>query len=144
MKKFSVAILILFFVNSCLAFGLKDLGHAIDKSYKCKPDDQGCKNRQHALALVKVAAVAVAVTYITKMAIEHKSKKMADEKQVATEYKNANNELPEKAMASVYTTTAQPGNVVSPGKKVVIQSDIVVVPGRAQSQTMTEPTTACS
>lgn len=122
--------------SQTMAFDLKDVGRVFDKSYKCKKNDQGCKNREHLLAVAKVAAVAVAVKYIADMVIEHRSKKVADEQGVAQEYKQQHQDLPEKPMAASYSTSTLPGSVVQPGKKVVIQSDIVVVPGREQQQTL--------
>jgi hypothetical protein len=122
--------------SQALAFDLKDLGRAIDRSHKCKKNDQSCKNREHLLAVAKVAAVAVAVKYIADMVIEHRASKVADEEGVVADYKKQNEALPEKPVASLYKTSTLPGNVVQPGKKVQIQSDIVVVPGRDQQQTV--------
>jgi hypothetical protein len=136
MKKLIVVLILALCFSPTYALSLKDVGRAFDKSYKCKKDDQGCKNRQHLLAAAKVAAVVVAVKYISDMVVEHRAKKVADEEGVATDYKATHSNLPEKAQASVYNTSALPGSVVQPGKKVVIQSDIVVIPGRAQQQTV--------
>ncbi len=137
MKKISTLLIGSFFlVNQSMAFDLKDVGRAFDKSYKCKKNDQGCKNREHLLAAAKIAAVAVAVKYIADMIIEQRAKKVSDEERVITDYKNNHNVLPDKPQAAAYTTSALPGSVVQPGKKVVIQSDIVVVPGREQKETL--------
>jgi hypothetical protein len=122
--------------SQSFAFDLKDVGRVFDKSYKCKKNDQGCKNREHLLAVAKVAAVAVAVKYIADMVIEHHASKVADEEGVVADYKKQNEALPEKPVASVYKTSTLPGSVVQPGKKVLIQSDIVVVPGRNEPQTL--------
>lgn len=137
MKKIIVCVIaVLLVVNQSHAFDLKDVGRAFDKSYKCKKGDQKCKNREHLLAAAKVAAVVVAVKYISEMIIEHRAKKVADEEGVVTDYKTQHENLPEKPQASVYNTNTLPGSVVQPGKKVVIQSDIVVVPGREQKETL--------
>ncbi len=135
MKKIIVLLLATLAVNQTYGFDLKDVGRVFDKSYKCKKNDQSCKNREHLLAVAKVAAVAVAVKYIADMIVEHRAKKVADEEGVVSSYKNQHQSLPEKAVASVYNTNALPGSVVQPGKKVLIQSDIEVVPGRAQPRT---------
>jgi hypothetical protein len=79
MKKLIVLVVAVLCVNQSYGFDLKDVGRAFDKSYKCKKNDQGCKNREHLLAAAKVAAVAVAVKYIADMIIEHRAKKVADE-----------------------------------------------------------------
>jgi hypothetical protein len=136
MKKIIILVLTSLVISPSYALSLKDIGHAFDKSYKCKTGDQGCKNREHLLAAAKVAAVAVAVKYIADMIVEQHAKKVADEEGVVTDYKIQHESLPEKAQASVYNTSALPGSVVQPGKKVIIQSDIVVVPGREQKETV--------
>ena len=139
MKKIiGVMVATLLFANLSQAFSLTDVGHVFDKSYKCKKGNQGCKNREHLLAAAKVAAVAVAVKYIADMAIDYHSKKVADEDGVAADYKTKHENLPENPMASVYNTSTLPGSVVQTGKKVIIQSDIVVVPGREQKDTLIE------
>lgn len=120
-------------------FGVGDLKNSLDKSDKCKPDDQGCKNREHLKGAAKVAAIAIAAKIITDMVIEYRTKNISDEDAVAKEYKvGHDNNLPEQPVASVYTTTTLPSKVVQPGKKVTIQSDMVVVPGRAQKDTLIE------
>lgn len=136
MKKLVALLIMAVCVQPSYGFNLKDVGHVFDKSYKCKKNDQGCKNREHLLAAAKVAVVVVAVKYIADMIIEHRAKKVADEERVVTDYKAKHENLPEKAVASVYSTSALPGSVVQPGKKVIIQSDIEVVPGREQPQTI--------
>jgi hypothetical protein len=139
MKRLLGLLMILLLVASqTQAFNATDLKRTFDKSYKCKPGDQKCKNRQHALAVVKVAAVTVAAKYIVDMVIDYRSKKIADEAGVARDYKAEHANLPEQPMASVYNTSTLPGAVVQPGKKVLIQSDIVVVPGRSQKDTLIE------
>ena len=137
MKKTCVFLIAsLFLANQSMGLDLKDIGRAFDKSYKCKKNDQGCKNREHLLAAAKIAAVAVAVKYIADMIIEQRAKKVSDEERVITDYKNNHDSLPDKPQAATYTTSTLPGSVVQPGKKVVIQSDIVVVPGREQKETL--------
>ncbi|MFO1390109.1 hypothetical protein [Cellvibrio sp.] len=137
MKKICVFLFAsLFLANQSMGLDLKDIGRAFDKSYKCKKNDQGCKNREHLLAAAKIAAVAVAVKYIADMIIEQRAKKVSDEERVITDYKNNHDALPDKPQAATYTTSTLPGSVVQPGKKVVIQSDIVVVPGREQKETL--------
>ncbi len=120
------------------AFSLRDLKDNIDRSYKCNSDDQGCKNRERLKAAARVAAVAVAVTLITKMIIKHRSERIAKEEQVAEEYKTKNQRLPAEPTATEYQTKTLPGNVVGPGQEVVIQSNIVVVPGSRQKTALIE------
>jgi hypothetical protein len=137
-SKLFVLLLSAAFLHSSHAFDLTDLKRTVDKSYKCKSGDQGCKNREHLKAVAKVAAVAVAVTLITKMVIKHRSERLAKEKQVADEYKAQNHSLPTEPIATEYVTKTLPGSVVEPGKEVIIQSDIVVVPGTKQKTALIE------
>ena len=136
MKKLICVVMVLLLVNPASAINLTSIGHVFDKSYKCNANDKACKNREHLLAAAKIGAVAVAVKYIADMVVEHNAKKVADETGVVADYKASHENLPEKAEASSYTTSALPGTVVQPGKKVVIQSDIVVVPAREQKETL--------
>lgn len=129
-------------VNPAQAFSLGDLKDNIDRSHKCKSDDQGCKNRERLKAAARVAAVAVAVTVLSKMIIKHRSERIAKEEQVAEEYKNQNKSLPAEPTATEYATKTLPGNVVEPGKEVIIQSDIVVVPGTNEKQALIEESIA--
>lgn len=125
-------------INPAQAFSLKDLRDNIDRSHKCNTGDQGCKNREHLKAVARVAAVAVAVTVLTKMIIKHRSERIAKEEQVAEEYKTQNSALPAEPLATEYVTKALPGSIVEPGKEVTIQSDIVVVPGTKKKTALIE------
>lgn len=133
-----IAFIVCSLVMPVSAFDLKDLKDNFDRSYKCKSGDQGCKNRERLKAAARVAAVAVAVTLITKMIINHRSERIAKEEQVAAEYKARNQNLPPEPMATEYETKTLPGNVVAPGQEVVIQSDIVVVPGTRKKSALIE------
>lgn len=138
MKKIIIVLILsMFSVTNAQAFDLKDLNRVFDKSYKCKGDKK-CKKKERLKAVARVAAVAVAATVITKMIIKHRSKKLEDEKQVAEEYKKEHKTLPEQAYAAEYVTNALPGTVVQPGKEIVIKSDILVVPGAKQKNTLIE------
>lgn len=125
-------------INPVQAFSLNDLKDNLDRSYKCNSDDQGCKNRERLKAAARVAVIAVAVTVLTKMVIKHRSERIAKEEQVAAEYKTQNNTLPTEPMATEYTTKTLPGNVVEPGKEVIVQSNIVVVPGTKKKTALIE------
>ena len=133
-----VAIIACVLITPVNAFSLKDLKDNFDRSYKCSSGDQGCKNRERLKAAARVAAVAVAVTLITKMIIKHRSERIAKEEQVAEEYKAKNQNLPTDPIATEYETQTLPGNVVAPGQEVIIQSDIVVVPGTRKKSALIE------
>ncbi len=125
-------------VGAQAGFGIGDLKGAIDRSGKCAAGDQDCKNQEHLKAAVKVAVVAVAVKLIADMVVEYQTQKVSDEAKVIAEYKSKYKTLPPEAFASIYTTTTLPGKVVRPGKKVKIQSEIEVVPGEQQKESLIE------
>ncbi|HMW50232.1 MAG TPA: hypothetical protein PKC70_18185 [Cellvibrionaceae bacterium] len=124
MKKLSLALALasLTAVSAHAGLGLNDIKNSIDKSHKCDPSDQGCKNKEHLKAAAKVAAVAVAAKIIADMVVEYQTQKVSDESKVIAEYKEKYKTLPPKPVASIYTTQTLPGKVVEPGKKVKIQS----------------------
>lgn len=140
MKIVKIALVIASFaaVNAQAGLGLGDLKDKVDKSHKCDPSDQGCKNKEHLKAAAKVAAVAVAAKIIADMVVEYQTQKVSDENAVIAEYKGKYKTLPPKPVASVYTTQTLPGKVVEPGKKVKIQSEIEVVPGSQQKEALIE------
>jgi hypothetical protein len=140
MKTLSLALVLasLTAVSAHAGFGINDLKDKVDKSHKCDPSDQGCKNKEHLKAVAKVAAVAVAAKVITDMVVEYNTQKVSDESKVIAEYKEKYKTLPPKPVASLYTTQTLPGKVVEPGKKVKIQSEIEVVPGSQQKEALIE------
>ncbi len=119
-------------------FGLNDLKNNVDRSHKCKSGDQSCKNREHLKAAARVAAVSIAVKLIADMVVDYRSSKVADEEQVAAEYRNKNKTLQPNPIAERYATETLPGKVVEPGKKVTVKSDIVVVPGSLRQEALIE------
>ncbi|ACE85851.1 hypothetical protein [Cellvibrio japonicus] len=137
-KLLLVFTLFAFAAGQVQAFDLKDLARNIDRSYKCKSGDQSCKNRERLKAVARVAAIAGAVALITKMVIDYRSQRTSGADEVAAEYKAQNAQLPLEPVATEYTTKTLPGPVVEPGKPVVIQSDIVVVPGTKKQKTLIE------
>ncbi|MES2824156.1 MAG: hypothetical protein V4732_11185 [Pseudomonadota bacterium] len=137
-KVIGVLVLAMLASSSSHAFNLDDVKNSIDKSDKCKKGDQACKNREHLKGVAKVAAITIAAKLIFDMVVEYRSKNISDEAVVTRQYKDEHETLPEEPIASVYTTSTLPGNVFQAGKKVVIQSDMVVVPGREQKNTLIE------
>src|SRR5690606_24399396 len=96
------------------------------------------KNRDKLKTAATVVAVVAAAKRIAAMVIEHRSKNVSKEDKVAKEYKEKHQELPEQPTATRYVTETDPGKVVEVGKKVVIRSDIVVVPGSKTKQAVIE------
>jgi len=139
MKKIiGVLVMTMLVSSNSHAFNLNDVKNSIDKSDTCKKGDQACKNREHLKGVAKVAAITIAAKLIFDMVVDYQSKKITDEAVVTRQYKAEHDELPEQPIASVYKTSTLPGSVVQAGKKVTIQSDMVVVPGRAQKNTLIE------
>ena len=53
-SKFLIALICCALVLPVNAFSLKDLKDNIDRSYKCRSNDQGCKNRERLKAAARV------------------------------------------------------------------------------------------
>lgn len=140
MKKHAIVFtLATLMATQSFAFGLKDLKDNIDRSdTKCKSNDQACKNREKLKGTARVAAVAIAVKLIADMVVDFRSKKVADEEKVVTDYKSKNKTLQPNPVAERYFTETLPGKVVEPGNKVTIQSDIIVVPGSVKKEALIE------
>ncbi len=96
------------------------------------------KNRDKLKTVATVVAVVVAAKLIADMVIEQRSKNVSKEDKVAKEYKDKHQELPAEPTVTRYVTETDPGKVVEVGKKIVIRSDIVVVPGSKTKQTVIE------
>lgn len=137
-KIFLIFTALAFFSVQVQAFDLKDLARNIDRAHKCDSNDSSCKNREHLKAAARVAAIAVVATVLTKMVIDYRSKRIAKADEVADEYKAEHNNLPAEPIATEYITKTLPGNVVEPGKEIIIQSDIVVVPGAKKKKALIE------
>lgn len=137
-KIFVLIVIALFTANIAHGFGLNDLKGNIDRSGKCASNDQGCKNRERLKAAARIGAVVIAAKVITDMVIEQRAKNLSKEDKVAKEYKAEHNALPEQPLATRYTTDTLPGKVVESGKKIIIRSDIIVVPGTQQKNTLIE------
>lgn len=139
MRKWCLLLTLLAFASTQVqAFDLKDLARNIDRSHKCKSGDSSCKNRERLKAVARVAAIAGTVALITKMVIDHRSKRLQEADAVAEDYKSQHQHLPAEPVATEYITKTLPGPVVEPGKEVVVQSDIVVVPGTKKRKTLIE------
>jgi hypothetical protein len=139
MKKLVVLMVISMFAASFAhSFGLNDLKSKVDGSGNCSSNDQSCKNREKLKTAAKVGAVVLAAKAITDMVIEQRAKNISKEDKVAKEYKAKHNTLPDQPLALRYTTDTLPGKVVESGKKIIIRSDIVVVPGTQQKDTLIE------
>ncbi|NRB38229.1 MAG: hypothetical protein HRU20_07130 [Pseudomonadales bacterium] len=119
-------------------FSFDDLKKKVDKSYKCDDDDKSCKNKEHAKAAAKVAAVIVAAKLIADMVIEYNAKQVSGEAEVIKKYKKTHKTLPKEALALDYSASSKLGKVVSSGQKVLIQSRIEVMPGSTQKTTVIE------
>lgn len=140
MKTLLTVVFLSVFVTTTPSFaigfgGLKD---KLDRSDKCDSDDKGCKNKEHLKAAARVAAISVAVKLLTDMVLDYKSQQVADEASVAEDYRAKNKRLQADPIASVYKTKTLPGEVVQPGKKVTITSEIVVVPGEKRREALIE------
>lgn len=74
-----------------------------------------------------IVAVGIAAKLIYDMVVEYKSKQVNDEGEVVEKYKKAHGALPAKPVLVAYESSIRPGEVVSVGKDISIQSKLEVV-----------------
>lgn len=132
-KPFAVIATALLACTLTTGFGLKDIAKEIkpdtDKCAKAK-DKSKCERKENIETAVKVAAIGIAAKIIYDMVIEYKTKPVSDEDAVIKAYKAKHKTLPNKPAVVSYTTSLKPGQVVKPGKPVLLVSKVEVVPGK--------------
>jgi hypothetical protein len=114
-------------------FGIKDLTkEVVPDTDKCKTakDKTKCDREEYLESAAAVAALGLAAKMIYDMVIEYKTKPVSDEETVVNAYKAKHKTLPEKPTVVSYTTSLKPGQVVKPGKPVLLVSKLEVVPGK--------------
>ncbi|MGB0496077.1 MAG: hypothetical protein ACPGJI_06955 [Kangiellaceae bacterium] len=74
-----------------------------------------------------VVVLGVAAKLIYDMVVEYQSKQVNDEDEVVKKYKLAHGELPAEPQLVTYESSIQPGDVVTVGKDISIQSKLEVV-----------------
>ncbi|TQV88456.1 hypothetical protein [Aliikangiella coralliicola] len=90
----------------------------------------GCNlNSKKLKQIGTVIAIGVAAKLIYDMIIEHNSKQVSDEKQVAEKYKATHNTLPSQPRLVSYQSNIKPGGVVNAGSQISILSSLEVVRG---------------
>lgn len=119
-------------------FGLKDAIKDVkstaekssgDKCDKAK-DKKRCERKEKLKTAATVVAVSVAVKVIYDMVIDYKSKNVTAEDEVVKAYKAKHKTLPDKPQVVAYSTSLKPGQVVKPGKPILLVSKLEVVPGK--------------
>jgi len=78
--------------------------------------------------------VGVGAKLIYDMVVDYQSKQVNDEAQVAERYKKLHGHLPEKAVLVDYESSIKPGDVVSAGTSISIQSRLEVVRSASSRQ----------
>lgn len=114
-------------------FGLKDVTKEIKPDTdKCKTakDKSKCEREEYLETAATVAAISLAAKIIYDMVIEYKTKPVSEEGAVVEAYKAKHKTLPDKPQVVSYTTSLKPGQVVKPGKPILLVSKLEVVPGK--------------
>ncbi|WP_196139722.1 hypothetical protein [Aliikangiella sp. G2MR2-5] len=91
----------------------------------------GCKS-DNIKRIATVAAVAIAAKLLYDMYIDYKTEQTREDKQVVDKYKSQYNSLPDEPVLVSYESSIKPGEVVSAGNKISIQSSLEVVRGKAK------------
>jgi hypothetical protein len=132
-KPFTVIATALLACTLTTGFGLKDLAKEIkpdtDKCDRANNKSK-CERRENIETAVKVAAIGIAAKIIYDMVIDYKTNSVSDEDAVVKAYKAKHKTLPDKPAVVSYTTSLKPGQVVKPGKPVLLVSKVEVVPGK--------------
>jgi len=81
-----------------------------------------------------IVAVGIAAKLIYDMVVDYQSKQVNDEAQVAERYKKLHGQLPENAVLVDYESSIKPGDVVSAGTSISIQSRLEVVRSASSRQ----------
>ncbi|MDQ7049048.1 MAG: hypothetical protein Q9M92_05705 [Enterobacterales bacterium] len=81
-----------------------------------------------------IVAVGIAAKLIYDMVVDYQSKQVNDEAQVATRYKKLHGHLPPQPLLVDYESSIKPGDVVSAGTDISIQSRLEVVRGESTRQ----------
>jgi len=74
-----------------------------------------------------VVAIGIAAKLIYDMVVDYQSKQVNDEGQVVERYKKAHGELPQQPVLVNYESSIMPGDVVTAGNDISIQSKLEVV-----------------
>lgn len=132
-KKMAIALMALSACTFTTGFGFKDLTKDVvpdtDKCEKAK-DKAKCNRKEYMESAEKAAALGLAAKAIYDMAIKYKTKNVSQEDEVVKAYKAKHKKLPKKPLVVSYATNLKPGQVVKPGKPVLLVSRLEVVPGR--------------
>lgn len=113
--------------QGALAFSFDDVKKKATSS-SSKDCDKKCKKKKKRDRNLAIGAAAI--TIIAAMVIKYKSTEVRNEDTVVKSYTKKNKKLPQYSTALSYDSNALPSDVVKPGKKVHVKSDILVVPGR--------------
>ena len=81
-----------------------------------------------------IVAVGIAAKLIYDMVVDYRSKQVNDEAEVAARYKKIHGHLPQDALLVDYESSIQPGDVVSAGTSISIQSRLEVVRSASSRQ----------
>lgn len=76
-----------------------------------------------------IVAVGIAAKLIYDMVVDYQSKQVNDEGQVVNRYKQIHGSLPQEPVLVTYSSNIRPGDVVTTGKDISIQSELEVVRG---------------
>jgi hypothetical protein len=81
-----------------------------------------------------IVAVGIAAKLIYDMVVDYKSKQVNDEGEVVNRYKEEHGTLPSEPVLVSYQSSIRPGEVVSAGNEISIQSNLEVVRSASSRQ----------
>jgi len=87
--------------------------------------------RRTAENTARQVVVQTAAEMVRDMIIGYSTEQTRTEREVSTDYEQANGELPVNTKVAAYRSAIYPGDAVRPGTEVSIRSTIEVIPGRS-------------
>lgn len=130
-SKLFTAVVIVTSMGLLTGFGLGDLDKKIlPNNDDCdkKADPKKCRKGDMIKKGATVIAIGIAAKVIHDMVISYSSTQISPEDKVISDYLKTHKALPSEPEVTEYKSTVKPGEIVSAGKEVSIQSSLAVVP----------------
>ncbi len=130
-KLFTAAVVIVTSMGLLTGLGLGDLDKKLSPNKEdCdkKADPKKCRKGEAIRGAATAVAIGIAAKVIHDMVISYSSTQISPEDKVISDYLKTHKALPSEPEVTEYKSSVKPGEIVTAGKEVLIQSSLVVVP----------------
>ena len=113
-------------------FGLGDVSKTLSgggNDCSASKDKKKCEDNAKRQEAAKIIAKGAAAMMVTDMVIQYRSIQTSSEEKVKKEYMLTHKALPKEPQVVKYTSSIKPGQIVKAGKEVLVDSELVVIPG---------------